>query len=364
MSPKPEWFYETAVATAAPLPVKPPEIRQRGQEFNITGDVLWEWCEYLLSAEGADQLRIGTETISPIAPSCVLIRFENRLGYSLLQPLRQGRNWGPARQVEVASAKLGGYDAYHSFAEALIHELYRAGAEKVFDFAGHTSTEARGPGGRRSPLFCMHYLLQKRVELITALELVCERPHLSLCEQSSARRLAAISRSGKDLVVGLLRGRRGWARADHLAAGKAMGGFLPSHIETAESEETTDNPENRFVLGLVEMVVGLIRSFQVAPWWPEIPRARRTILLELGHELDGRIMHPVFEKVSAMRGVPAQSRVLTRRDSWTAMRRGERGGVEPRSTRSKSRIACSVSGRRRRALGLDQASRRRQPCLG
>jgi uncharacterized protein len=316
VSTKLERISEATIAVAPRPPLKPPDIKQRGHAANITGNVVWEWREYVVSAEGADELRVGTETVLPIVPARFLIRFENRLGYSRLQPLRLGRSWGPARQVEVASAKLGEYEAYRSFTEALIRELYRFGAEKVFDLTGHTSTGMQGPSGARSLLFCMHYLLQKRVEILTNLEFVCERPHLSLSEQRGVRRLAAISRGAKDLIDGLLRGRHSWDRAGHLTTGAALGGFLPSHVEITESAETADNPENRFVLGLAETIASLLWDLQRAPWWRCIPRARRTALLELGHAMDRSAAHPVFEDVGAMRGVPAQSRVLTRSEGY------------------------------------------------
>lgn len=307
---------EATPSPAAHPPVKPPAIRERGHTVDVDGDVLLEWREYLVACEGADRLRVGTEELTPMVPSLFSLRFENRLGFSVIQPLRKGVVWGPARRVEVASPKLGAYEQYRAFTDSLVNSLHRHGTEKVFDFSGLTSMSAGGPIGDRSLLFVLHLLLRERGSLLEALEMVCERPHLSLVDRRDVRRLASISRGGKDLIDALLRGRGGWDRAEHLAAGMAMGGFLPSHVEAAHGWETADNPENRFVLALLDQLADVINLMQSSAWWPKVPAHRRSALIDLRYTLVRRADHPLFSGVGRMTGLPTQSRVLTRREGY------------------------------------------------
>jgi predicted component of viral defense system (DUF524 family) len=296
--------------------VKQPSIRPWGETAELTGDVLVEWHAYLVTAEGADTLRVGTEDLRPFVEGQFRLRFENRLGFAIIQPIRKGAPWGAARRLEIVSTKVGGYEKYRAFTDALISSLHRHGAEKVFDLSGMTAMGAGGPLGERSLLFVMHCLLAQRSTLLDALDLVCERPHVSLVERREVRRLASLSRGGKDLIDALLRGRGGWDRADHLVAGAAMGGFLPSQVEAAQGWESADNVENRFVLALVKQIVDLIELIQRAMWWRKVPNVRRSILVELQYDLICRAEHPLFTDVGRMMGLPSQSRVLTRREGY------------------------------------------------
>lgn len=298
------------------LPLTTPlTVRMKGQSADV-GNVVFEWVEYIVACEGADALRVGTEVVPPIVASHFAVRFENRLGYSTLQPLRAGVAWGPSRRVEVVSPKLGAYEAHRAFTDALINRLYRHGVEKVFDFAGTTNLGAAGPQGRRSLLFALHYLVLVADELLAALDTVCERPHMSLVERRDIKRTALISRGGRELVESLLRGRGTWDPARHLATGRALGGFLPSHVETVRGDETTDNPENRFVLMVLSQLAELIQRMQDAAWWKKVPEVRRTRLTDLRYALIRRTDHPSFADVESAIAVPSQSRVLTRREGY------------------------------------------------
>ncbi|MBZ0234748.1 MAG: DUF2357 domain-containing protein [Deltaproteobacteria bacterium] len=278
--------------------------------------MLWEWREYIVTAEGADSLRVGTQEIPPIVPSRFLLRFENRVGFAVLQPLRLGALLGPARRVEVISAKLGGHNEYRAFAHALVRDLHQHGAEKVFDFSGMTAMSVAGPVGQRGLLLVMHFLLNMRASFLEALGVVVERPHLSLVERRDVRRLATISSGGRGLVDALVKGRRGWDRAEHIPAGVAMGGFLPTHVDSDQGWETADNPENRFVLALLAQLSDLIDRIRQCAWWPKVPQHRSAALIEMQHAARRFEAHPVFLEVGTQSVMPTQSRVLTRREGY------------------------------------------------
>jgi hypothetical protein len=240
------------------------KILRRWDKTEVMDDVVCEWQDYLVDCEGADTLMVGTSCIAPIAGSRFLLRFENRVGFSLLQPLRNGSPFVCPRRVEVTSPKLGSYANYRAFTEGLITELYEFGSSKVFDVGGETSLSIRTRVGERSLLFLLHYLLRVGPEILRAVATVAERPHLSLVDLREDRRLAQITRAGNDLVRELVRGRGGWTPARHLAAGKAMNGFLPGRIECLRGEDATDNPENRFVLGFIHTLIGIVQRLSSA----------------------------------------------------------------------------------------------------
>ena len=303
------------VAVTQPL-ASPVKIRQRWDLAEVDGQVVWEWRDYLVDCDGAEALLVGTAVLRPIAGSRFLLRFENRVGHCLLQPLRSGVPFVRPRRIEIASSKLGSYDAYRSFTNALVEALYAFGAEKVFDLAGETSLGTRGPVGERSLLFLLHYLLRFRTIVPQAVAAVCERPHLALADQRETRRLAHVSHGGRDLVEGLIRGRGTWDPAGHLTAGVAMNGFLPSHVECLRGQDSTDNPENRFVLEFVESLLNISDRLQRVSWWHRVPATRRTAVLEMHHALSRCTSHPTFSEVRRMTAVPVQSRVLTRREGY------------------------------------------------
>lgn len=306
---------DLSITTPRP-PAWPPSIKEAYGAIELVDDVLWEWRQYLVASDGADSLRVGSTTLPPLMPSTFQLKFENRVGFSVLQPLRRGRPWGPPRRVEVASAKLGPLAAYRTFTDALITSLQRHGTETVFDLTGETTSGTAGPAGERCLLFVMHYLLGAQSTLLNGIDLVCERPHVSLVDRLEVQRLAALTRGGKDLIDALIRGRGSWDPASHLTAGAAMGGFLPSRVEAAQGWETADNAENRFVLALLEQVADLIAAILRTPWWGEVPEPRRAVLRGLQYEVRRRAGHPLFAEVGAMTVLPVQSRVLTRREGY------------------------------------------------
>lgn len=290
-------------------------IRSRAPHELVTSH-LYEWREYVVHCEGADALAVGTARLEPIAPSRFLLRFENRVGHALLQPLSAGRPCAPARRVEIVSGKLGTYESYRAFTDALVADLHVHATAFVFDVAGVTAAASDGPSGHTSPLYALHLLLSRSAALRVALEVICERPHRSLAEQRELVRLARLPRAGRELVDALVRGRGPRDEAEHLTAGRAMRGFLPQNVECARSVETNDNPENRFVLGAIEVFADIARHLETLPFWSRVPSDRKTAIRELGHELERRSDHPALADVHPVRRPPSQSRVLTRREGY------------------------------------------------
>lgn len=81
--------------------------------------------DYWVCLSGVDALRIGTKVQKPSHREWFLIRFENELGISQIQPFIEGRPIGLPLFVEVISPKFYSPQKDQIYYSSLLDDLYK-----------------------------------------------------------------------------------------------------------------------------------------------------------------------------------------------------------------------------------------------
>lgn len=102
------------LTTIAPEPEPPLRCAEPGRIIPVPAGLrrelapatwcVFEWTTYTASFPSADQLRVGSEWVSPTfadVPGRFTLSFANQLGMSEITPYRDGARCGPAFTVEV-----------------------------------------------------------------------------------------------------------------------------------------------------------------------------------------------------------------------------------------------------------------------
>jgi predicted component of viral defense system (DUF524 family) len=284
--------------------------------FSPATHCLYEWTEYWLEYHGADRLRLVDTWLAPKVKGWFCVRFENQLGLATLQPYAGTQPSGPPLYVEVISSKFPKLDQHLSFYRGLLNDLFDRAARLPFTFSsptGRSVTEALRPP---TPLFTLHFLCQYAPTLRNALAIVQAAPHRQLRDDPALVPLAEATEADADVLLSILRAPQEWVSAGGFLLAKRLKGYAPARVWQRRPEETTDTPENRFVLAFLRQVLTAAEMLPAQQWWSNVPIERQTIVRETAGLLRQAIVHPLFADVGPLHHLPLTSQVLLRRDGY------------------------------------------------
>lgn len=244
---------------------------------------LYEWTNYTVHCEEADELRIASRRISPLAPGLFWLRFENRLGLVEIQALRHGRSLGRPLWVEVLSPKFSTLQAHHRFWNALIDELFAR--LKLLPFTFEAPTKHRVQQRPQStlmapaPLWAWHFFLSCGRELQRALSLIEAHPHRAMREHWQRVPLWENHAVDAETCFDIMRSPETWRQAASNARdypiAQRLNGHLPQTVAARQMEETRDTPLNRWLCGALRTWLEAARALKSQFWWARVGKEKQ-----------------------------------------------------------------------------------------
>lgn len=161
----------------------------------------------------------------------------------------------------------------------------------------------------------------------SALRLVFAMPHRRLERVPTWSPLHAVERMDPRALLGMVTAKADLAKArsGHASAlSRALKGFVPQRVEQARVESTVDVPENQFVKALLGQVLDVVERMRTRVLGLADGHFRRRILADcdgIDRQLLPLRRHPLWDEVSEMRRVPAESQLLQRRRGYREMLR-------------------------------------------
>lgn len=254
---------------------------------------LWEWTNYALHCDEADELRVGSRRISPLAPGLFWLRFENQLGLAEVQAMRAERPFGSPLWVEVLSPKFATAEAHHSFWNALVDEVFERLA--FLPFAFETPTTVRVQPGHQSTLavpsslWTWHFFVSCGHELQRALARVEAQPHRTGRAEWERVPLWEHHIVDAEVCLDIIRSPDEWLPAAPHARGypivQRLKGRLPQSIGARLIEETLDTPLNRWLCGAVQIWLEAARSLKAQIWWNRVPIEKKCRVQDIENAL-------------------------------------------------------------------------------
>jgi hypothetical protein len=262
---------------------------------------------------------VGTKDAECVPQGLFRLRFENQLGLTRVQAYAQGRPFGGPRYLEVLSPKFPTPGEHLTFYGILLGDLFARAARLPFTFSGPTSrgvVEALRPP---TPLFTLHFLCQYTPALRQALAIIQAAPHRRLRDNPERVPLAEATEADADVLLSILQNPQDWLPARGFPLAVAFKGHAPARVWQRRPEETTDTPENRFVLHFLRQVLVAAESLPAQPWWKNVPHDRQTIVREMASLLRQAVILAPFDAVGPMQRLPFSSQVLLRREGYRQM---------------------------------------------
>jgi predicted component of viral defense system (DUF524 family) len=292
--------------------------------------IIYEWTEFQVSYRETTHLRIGSQIVaptftSPEGLSHFRFRFENELGVTTLQALRNGTSSHPPIHLEVIAKKFP--DIRHSlaFMDGMLTDLFARGAALPYSVSRRTKRTIRDE--RRSPndLFAFHFFRHHHATLIRAIQAIHGSPHRVLSDRVEHVRIHEVKRIDSESLLHMLQtANAGTATGVEPSPGQS---FSPLHRLQPERvlqripEETFDTPENRFVLSIARRMLATMRRIRRASWFPYIQDGGIVTDIpetfdRLNHHLRQLVTDPRFAALEESVAIPAQSRVLQHKDGY------------------------------------------------
>lgn len=281
---------------------------------------LYEWQDYWLRLPGCTRLRVGVEWLLPVKDDLFRLRYENQLGLSTIQPYHEDVALTSPVCVEVISAKFANVDDHLHFYRHLIDDLFARATRLPFVI---TSSTGRGVGEALrppSPLFVYHFLCQHAPALGEAMSIVEAQPHRQLADQPQMVPLAAASEVDADVLLDVVRSAGELVRNQSLPIARRLNGYAPQRIWQRTPIETFDTPENRFVKGFLGAVLNAAEDLLLQPWWKNVPRERKQIVVEISQALRRHLNNALYAEVGPLTRLPLVSRVLMGREGYRQLR--------------------------------------------
>lgn len=271
--------------------------------------------------EGDDALVIAVEAALP--------RFCERVGKALL--LRFGNavghfDGGPLGRLVVHSDKWEAADF-----DAMLSEItnrmallpFAAGTGAGLDYEHSIATEHRVL--YHAFVYLRHLLSDlapPEDRLLPALRLILAQPHRRFERVACWSPLDAVQRVEFRALLGMATPRAGLTRAPQARAKvltTALRGHLPQRVEETRIESNVDVPENQFVkafLGQALRIVEQMRACMVALGDGHFSRRILADCDALDRLLGPLRRHALWDEISEMRRIPAESQVLQRRRGY------------------------------------------------
>jgi len=278
--------------------------------------LLFEWTDYWLVAEGADEVLVGGHAAPAVGNAVFRVWFENRLGLTTIEGRRAGRAIGEPLRAEVVSRKFADPYRHVAFSSGLLDDLFARAARLPFAVAEPTGRGVVETLRPPSPLFAFHFLLQHGAALREAVATIVARPHRTLADDPALVPLARAAEIDADVLIDVLRGAHEWQPARGFPLATRLGGRAPSHVRQRLPVETLDTPENRFVLACLRAILTAAEALPREGWWKDVSADRRRAIADVIDLLRRTVAAPLFAEVGRMERVPAASRVLQRRGGY------------------------------------------------
>lgn len=261
-------------------------------------------------------LRVGDRLVPPIDEGRFLVRFENQLGLTSIQPLNDEGPCCAPLVLEVISPKFPVIEQHVAFLSALLDDLFARAARLPFTISADTARGVVDVPAPPTPLFTLHFLLQHAGDLLEAAGVVVARPHRRLADRPEIVPLAAVSEADPDVLLDVLTSPERWVRASGFPLATKLRGHAPTEVWQRRPEETLDTPENRFVKAFLRDLLFAAESLPRQPWWSRVSSERQFIIHETETMLRQTLAQPMFAEVGDLRRIPSSSRVLLRREGY------------------------------------------------
>lgn len=277
---------------------------------------IYEWRDYWLELTEVEYLLVGSERIYPKHENWFLLRFENQLGISRIQPISSKKFRIEPCCVEVISPKFASLKEHGFFYRSLLDDLFQRIARLPFTYSSSTGRNVLEALRPPTPLFTYHFLKHYASDLQTAINFILAFPHRVLIDEETFVDLGSASNVEPDAVLEMMQRSSQWVKADDHSLAIRLGGFVPAHISQHIPVETFDTPENRFIYSFIRQLQLAADDLARQPWWRAIPVDDRRKIIEVQHLFQQTINHPLFEEVGEQHLLPLNSQVLLRKDGY------------------------------------------------
>lgn len=281
--------------------------------------IVHEWTPYVYRRDGATHLRVGSAILEPLVDGVFSIQFENQLGLTAITPLRDNMPIAAPLHVEVIAAKFDSPNASVAFLRATLADLFGRHATLPFAIGAMTGRTVRESQAPPSLLFAYHFLRHHHQAVIQAVQAILGRPHQRLSEIEEQVRPHEVRHIDRESLIRIM---HGGPLAPVPPSGNAqtltpLQRLRPERIWQRRPEETFDTPENRYVLHICRRVLDTIRDIERTGWYrTSVPARDKTQIDDVAEALTMLSVDRRFAVLGPMLVIPAQSRVLQRRDGY------------------------------------------------
>lgn len=276
---------------------------------------LYEWTEYTVLIPGATSLRVGSIVLPARVTGVFILRFENQLGFTIIQPLNGNVPIGASVAVEVIARKFAHPTQSLRFMDALLYDLFAQDSPLPFLTAASTGRFVREARRPPNPLFFFHFFRQFGRELVRAVQTIAHRPMRQLADEIEYVRIDQVRDVDLDTMFSILQGATSASndRSEHNIVRR----LRPERIRQRLPIETIDTPENRFVLNVARRFLSALDALTRAAWYGDrISEQDRSLFEFVRGELTTFVQDWQFQDVGQLERIPAASRVLQRRDGY------------------------------------------------
>jgi uncharacterized protein len=282
--------------------------------------MLFEWQDYWLRCTDADEVVVGNGRAECIGKELFRLRFENQLGVTRVQPMRNGRPLAPAEYFEVISAKFPTAELHATFLHTLLRDLADRASALAFALDADTGRSTNESPDVPGPIFTLYFLQHHLETLRLAWHTIEAHPHRALIDSAELVPIHAASEVDGDTLLDILQNPQRWVRGGQSRLSARLDDHLPQEVWQCTHEETLDTPENRFVREYFVRLQLAVGHLMAQPWWGHVPRHRQQIVREASTLIERALASAALNGVGRSRRVPVASRMLMRREGYREMR--------------------------------------------
>lgn len=285
-------------------------------QFSPAKHWLFEWKDYFIDLPDVDYLFVGGQKKEPLKGSVFLIRFENQLGLSTIQPFRNHAPICPPFHVEVISRKFPTLQSHINFYSNLLDDLFSQAIRLPFHISTDTKRAVIESLRPPTPLFVLHFLSQFASDIIHALNIIQSNPHRILSDNPALVSLGEAIEADGDVLISILQHSDQWVQARGFPLATQLGGYAPTHVWQRLPEETYNTPENQFILSFINQILVAADNLPSQTWWGKVDSDRKKTISTTASFLRQIITLPLFDEVDTIHHLPSSSQVLLRKEGY------------------------------------------------